>query len=139
MRSDFVAHEVLNGLRRNVTMTIAMVLTTAISLALVGTGLLRAAHDASVGGLAVALSRMAIASGCGASVHLEASTVGWFGERVGRIAVAVAPGDAAALVERCTASGVPLTRLGTAGGSDLLIDEQRGAVAALGAAWETPL
>ena len=33
MRSDFVAHEVLNGLRRNVTMTVAMVLTTAISLA----------------------------------------------------------------------------------------------------------
>src|ERR1700748_274884 len=40
MRSDFVRHEVFNGLRRNVTMTIAMVLTTAISLALVGTGLL---------------------------------------------------------------------------------------------------
>jgi cell division transport system permease protein len=40
MRADFVAREVLTGLRRNVTMTIAMVLTTAISLALVGTGLL---------------------------------------------------------------------------------------------------
>lgn len=40
MRSDFVAREVVTGLRRNVTMTIAMVLTTAISLALVGTGLL---------------------------------------------------------------------------------------------------
>jgi cell division transport system permease protein len=40
MRSDFVVREVLTGLRRNVTMTIAMVLTTAISLALVGTGLL---------------------------------------------------------------------------------------------------
>ena len=40
MRSDFVAREVLTGLRRNVTMTVAMVLTTAISLGLVGTGLL---------------------------------------------------------------------------------------------------
>lgn len=40
MRSDFVAREVLTGLRRNVTMTIAMILTTAISLGLVGTGLL---------------------------------------------------------------------------------------------------
>ena len=40
MRTDFVAREVVTGLRRNVTMTIAMVLTTAISLALVGTGLL---------------------------------------------------------------------------------------------------
>ena len=40
MRTDFVAREVVTGLRRNVTMTVAMVLTTAISLALVGTGLL---------------------------------------------------------------------------------------------------
>jgi cell division transport system permease protein len=40
MRTDFVIREVLTGLRRNVTMTIAMVLTTAISLGLVGTGLL---------------------------------------------------------------------------------------------------
>src|SRR5919106_1465498 len=40
MRSDFVAREVFTGLRRNVMMTIAMVLTTAISLGLVGTGLL---------------------------------------------------------------------------------------------------
>jgi cell division transport system permease protein len=40
MRTDFVVREVGTGLRRNVTMTVAMVLTTAISLALVGTGLL---------------------------------------------------------------------------------------------------
>lgn len=40
MRTDFVFREVVTGLRRNVTMTIAMVLTTAISLGLVGTGLL---------------------------------------------------------------------------------------------------
>ncbi|MGH3614643.1 MAG: permease-like cell division protein FtsX [Pseudonocardia sp.] len=40
MRSDLVAREVLTGLRRNVTMTVAMVLTTAISLGLVGAGLL---------------------------------------------------------------------------------------------------
>ncbi|MDT7580040.1 MAG: cell division transport system permease protein [Pseudonocardiales bacterium] len=40
MRTDFVVREVGTGLRRNVTMTVAMVLTTAISLGLVGTGLL---------------------------------------------------------------------------------------------------
>jgi cell division transport system permease protein len=40
MRTDFVFREVTTGLRRNVTMTIAMVLTTAISLGLVGSGLL---------------------------------------------------------------------------------------------------
>ena len=40
MRVDFVLREVRTGLRRNITMTIALVLTTAISLAMVGTGLL---------------------------------------------------------------------------------------------------
>jgi cell division transport system permease protein len=40
MRASFVISEVLTGLRRNVTMTIAMILTTAISLATFGGGLL---------------------------------------------------------------------------------------------------
>lgn len=40
MRASFVFSEVVNGLRRNVTMTIAMILTTAISLVLLGGGLL---------------------------------------------------------------------------------------------------
>lgn len=40
MRASFVFSEVLTGLRRNVTMTVAMILTTMISLALLGGGLL---------------------------------------------------------------------------------------------------
>ncbi|EOM77412.1 ABC transporter permease [Rhodococcus rhodnii] len=40
MRASFLFSEVLTGLRRNVTMTIAMILTTAISLGLFGSGLL---------------------------------------------------------------------------------------------------
>jgi len=40
MRFNFVFREVVTGLRRNVTMTVAMILTTAISLGLLGTGLL---------------------------------------------------------------------------------------------------
>ena len=40
MRFGFLLNEVLTGLRRNVTMTAAMILTTAISLGLVGGGLL---------------------------------------------------------------------------------------------------
>ncbi|OBI49084.1 cell division protein FtsX [Mycobacterium kyorinense] len=40
MRFGFLFNEVLTGLRRNVTMTIAMVLTTAISIGLFGGGLL---------------------------------------------------------------------------------------------------
>jgi len=40
MRASFLFSEVTTGLRRNLTMTIAMILTTAISLALFGAGLL---------------------------------------------------------------------------------------------------
>jgi cell division transport system permease protein len=40
VRFSFLFNEVLTGLRRNVTMTVAMILTTAISLGLLGGGLL---------------------------------------------------------------------------------------------------
>ena len=40
MRAGFLVNEVVTGLRRNVTMTIAMILTTAISIGLFGGGLL---------------------------------------------------------------------------------------------------
>ena len=40
MRFSFLLNEVLTGLRRNITMTIAMILTTAISIGLFGGGLL---------------------------------------------------------------------------------------------------
>lgn len=46
MRTSFVFSEVRTGLRRNLTMTIAMILTTAISLVLLGAGLL-IAHEIS--------------------------------------------------------------------------------------------
>ena len=40
MRASFIFSEVVSGLRRNITMTIAMIITTAISLGLLGSGLL---------------------------------------------------------------------------------------------------
>ncbi|MBF6326966.1 permease-like cell division protein FtsX [Nocardia transvalensis] len=40
MRASFLFGEVFNGLRRNVTMTVAMILTTAVSLTMLGGGLL---------------------------------------------------------------------------------------------------
>lgn len=40
MRSSFLLSEVVTGLRRNITMTVAMILTTAISLGMLGGGLL---------------------------------------------------------------------------------------------------
>src|ERR1700756_4654987 len=40
MRSQFVLSEIWIGLRRNLTMTVALVVVVAISLSLLGTGLL---------------------------------------------------------------------------------------------------
>jgi cell division transport system permease protein len=40
MRAQFIIHEVWIGLRRNLTMTIALIVVVAISLSLLGTGLL---------------------------------------------------------------------------------------------------
>ena len=40
MRASFVFSEVITGLRRNVTMTIAMIITTAVSLTMLGLGLI---------------------------------------------------------------------------------------------------
>jgi len=40
MRANFVLSEVVTGLRRNLTMTVAMIITTAISLGFFGAGLL---------------------------------------------------------------------------------------------------
>ena len=48
MRAQFVLHEVWVGLRRNLTMTIAVIATVAISLALGGTGFLIQKQVASV-------------------------------------------------------------------------------------------
>jgi phosphoribosylformylglycinamidine synthase len=114
---------------------------------LAGSGIAAGAHDLSVGGLAVALARMAIASGCGAQVQLTEDVAGLptatlFGERAGRALATAAAADATALLDACRQAGVPALRLGVAGGDALRIElpavEIKLAVDALVAAWETP-
>ncbi len=113
--------------------------------------LLRSAHDCSDGGLAVALAESCMAGRIGASVTLDdvpwvrgslgcaaaagaaeapTSAVGplaarpdlaLFGETPTLAVVSVAPKDADRLEELCEAAGVPSTRLGTVGGSELVI------------------
>jgi phosphoribosylformylglycinamidine synthase len=86
-------------------------------------GLVAAAHDASVGGLGVALAIMAIRSGCGARVTLPGgdatATAVLFGERAGRVIVAVGPDRAADLRRELTTGAVTATSLGVAGGDAL--------------------
>ena len=85
--------------------------------------LVTAAHDVSVGGVAVALARMAIAAGCGARLTVESSrpTAGLFGERAGRVIVACRPAAAERLRAALADAGVPGSRLGVAGEDQLEI------------------
>ena len=106
-------------------------------------GVVSAAHDLSVGGLGVALARMAIASGIGASVELrsEHPTAALHGERVGRVLVAVAPDDVARLGAALDAGSVRGRRIGTAGGDALRVEAGGSGlscpVAELAATWRT--
>jgi phosphoribosylformylglycinamidine synthase len=101
-----------------------------------------AAHDASIGGIAVATARMAIAAGVGAQLSLaevEAlPTAAWFGERGGRVLVATADGTGERLAAASAARGVSCRRLGSVGGTLLRLDGREVEVMALRAAWETP-
>ena len=71
-------------------------------------------HDVSAGGLAVALAEAAIHSGVGAELALPDDPRAWFGEGGGQAVLACAPD----VVDRL--GGVPLRKLGIAGGSRLL-------------------
>jgi len=93
---------------------------------LAATGTVAGAHDLSVGGLGVALARMAIASGCGARITLTAEAAVWptaaiFGEQGGRVLVALDAERSARLTETASQAGVAAERLGVAGGAALTI------------------
>ena len=115
--------------------------------ALAADRIISGAHDVSIGGLGVALARMAIASGCGATVQLpdEAAVLpaaALYGEAAGRALVSVAGRDAARLEADCAVAGVRALRLGEARSGDLSIAIGPGTplrveVRRLEEAWET--
>jgi phosphoribosylformylglycinamidine synthase subunit PurL len=76
--------------------------------------LLSLAHDASEGGLAVALAEAALWSGTGADLELEDDVEALFGEGGGQVVIACAPKNVRWL------DGVPLHELGVVGGDRLL-------------------
>jgi phosphoribosylformylglycinamidine synthase II len=75
---------------------------------------LTSAHDTAEGGLAVALGESALAAGAGARIELDDDIATWFGEGGGRAVVTCAPDDESLL------EGMPHTRIGTVGGSQIL-------------------
>jgi phosphoribosylformylglycinamidine synthase II/phosphoribosylformylglycinamidine synthase I len=114
-------------------------------------GQVRACHDCSEGGLAVALAEMCIAGRVGATVDLRKlpkdgavdDFAGLFSESSARFVIAVSPEQAAAF-ERGLA-GLPFARIGLVGGETLQIVGQGGAgviderVDALERAWRGEL
>ncbi|MCC6224560.1 MAG: phosphoribosylformylglycinamidine synthase subunit PurL [Thermoleophilia bacterium] len=75
-------------------------------------------HDASEGGLAVCLAECAIAAGLGAELELGfEDAVALFGEGGGQAIVAGHPGEIQTVAAR---HGVPVRKLGAAGGEQLL-------------------
>ena len=78
------------------------------------------AHDAAEGGLAVCLAEAALHSGCGASLDVRDDRVELFGEVGGRAVVACVPERADEIESGAAAVGVPLRRIGEAGGGTLL-------------------
>ena len=88
----------------------------AVCRAAITAGLVRAAHDVSDGGLAVALAEMCIGGDQGAAVTLEASgraDAALFGEGGARIVLEVVPGGVAEIERLAARHGVPCRALGS--------------------------
>jgi phosphoribosylformylglycinamidine synthase subunit PurL len=93
---------------------------------LIRDALISAAHDVSDGGLLVAVTEMAIASGIGAVLETPpgvAAHAFWFGEDQARYVVTARRIEP--IVERARAASVPLTPLGATGGGIVLLNGER--------------
>jgi phosphoribosylformylglycinamidine synthase len=112
----------------------------------------RSAHDLAEGGLLIALAECVIggATPLGATVKLDATGRRFdallFGESQGRAILTTRAENAAALVALLENHGVPARRIGTVGGSDLIVQvggsplrEWKWNAAALHHVWDTAL
>ena len=116
----------------------------ALVAALVGgpDPLVHGVHDVSEGGIGVALAEMAVRSAVGVTVppgrlagHSEL-----FGEGPSRVLLSVGPDQRAAVVAAADRSAVPVSELGTAGGSRVVVGDLVDVdLAAAIAAWRTAL
>jgi phosphoribosylformylglycinamidine synthase len=79
-------------------------------------------HDVADGGIGAALAEMAVASGVGFEVDGVTSHTELFGEAPSRVILAVVPERAGEVTSRSQQAGVPVRRLGRAGGDRLVVD-----------------
>ncbi|MBA2776922.1 MAG: phosphoribosylformylglycinamidine synthase subunit PurL [Chloroflexia bacterium] len=91
--------------------------------ALVVSGAVSAVHDIADGGMAVALSEMAMSANAGAEIALgtddKRNDLRWFGESASRALVAAPSSQRGSIENVALAAGVAAIRIGTVGGSAL--------------------
>ncbi|MEP9382314.1 phosphoribosylformylglycinamidine synthase subunit PurL [Nocardioides sp. KR10-350] len=107
-------------------------------------GLLTSAHDVSDGGVMQALAEPAMVSGLGVSVTVPGDPfLALFAESAGRAIVTVAPADAGRLFALAERHGVPVTELGTTGGTSYAVSFEGGSLEIpleeLAGAWRSTL
>ena len=111
-----------------------------LCLEIIQSGLAASAHDCSDGGLAVALAECCAAGGIGFVGHPLPAPVRTdsllFGEAQSRIVVSAPPDRAIELERTAAAAGVPVTRLGSAGGDRLRFGPIDLPLTGIVAAWE---
>lgn len=88
-----------------------------------------AVHDVSDGGLLVAITEMAMASGIGAKLDAAPedteSHAFWFGEDQARYVMTVKAADADRIMRNIQGASIPVYRLGTTGGDTIAIAGER--------------
>ncbi len=120
---QYVIHGVTEGRPPQIDLAAEKRLQEAV-LRAIQSGFVASAHDLSEGGLAVALAESCISGGIGAAVEIETELrhdIALFSESQSRILLTAKPEQAEELERTIAAAGVPVKRIGTAGGSDLSI------------------
>lgn len=114
-------------------------------------GFVRACHDLSEGGLAVALTEMCLGGNIGARINLEKLGAGLrndyklFSETNTRWLIEVESGKIDGFLAHCGKHKIPVSEIGDVGGTDIEVVERRGKqvlkvdVAAARKAWEEPI
>ncbi len=94
-----------------------------INLLLEGQSIFESAHDVSNGGVAATLSEMVLRHKIGAKVSLENPAPTLFAETPGQVVVAIEPTSTNDLVALAGKFQIPILRIGTSGGENLIIND----------------
>jgi phosphoribosylformylglycinamidine synthase len=96
-----------------------------VNLLLDGQSIFQAAHDVSNGGLAATLVETVLKNKIGAQVSLTNTAVELLSETPGRVLVAIEESDTNAIVALAGKYQIPIYKIGTSGGTELVINKTK--------------